>query len=80
MCVRLPPFQIGQLKVKGQIARLQTADDSFNDKPAGKIGADVLQYFDITIDCLHAVRYLEKTQMWNKPAAFNRTHLEKPPE
>ncbi len=70
--VRVPRFQIGKLKIKGAIARLQTADDSFNDKLAGNLGQDVLQRFDVTIDCRHAVMYLEKTPMWNKPAVFNR--------
>jgi hypothetical protein len=70
--VRLPRFQIGDFKIKGATARLQTADDSFNNKLAGNLGQDVLQRFDVTIDCRHAVMYLEKTPMWDKPAVFNR--------
>lgn len=73
--VRLHSFQIGKLKVKGPISRLQTANDSFNDKLAGNIGQDVLNRFIVTVDCKHAVMYLEKTPLWNKPASFNRTGM-----
>ena len=55
--------------------RLQTADDNFNDKLAGNIGQDILQRFIVTVDCRHAVMYLEKTPGWNKAAAFNRVGL-----
>jgi len=73
--VRLHSVQIGRLKIKGPIMRLQTANDSFNDKLAGNIGQDVLDRFVVTIDCKHAFMYLEKTPFWNKPAAFNRTGM-----
>jgi C-terminal processing protease CtpA/Prc len=52
--------------------RLQTADDSFNNKLAGNLGQDVLQRFDVTIDCRHAVMYLEETPGWSEPSSFNR--------
>lgn len=70
--VRLPRFQIGGFKIKGAIARLQTADDSFNNNLAGNLGQDFLQRFDVTVDCRHAVMYLEKTHGWSEPASFNR--------
>ena len=70
--VRLPSFEIGKLKIKGPIARLQTAEDNFNNKLAGNIGQDILERFTVTVDCRHAVMYLEKAPQWNKPATFNR--------
>lgn len=73
--VRLHSFQIGKLKIKGPVSRLQTAKDSFNDKLAGNIGQDILNRFIVTVDCKHAVLYLEKTPGWNKPASFNRTGM-----
>ena len=73
--VRLHSFQVGKLKIKGPISRLQTANDSFNDKLAGNIGQDILNRFIVTVDCKHAVMYLEKTPLWNKPASFNRSGM-----
>ena len=73
--VRLPRFDLGDLRIRGPVMRLQTADDSFNDKLAGNIGQDILQRFVVTIDCRRAVMYLEKTPGWNKAATFNRTGL-----
>ena len=73
--VRLHSFQIGNLKIRGSVARLQTANDSFNDKLAGNIGQDILKRFIVTVDCKHAVIYLDKTPLWNKPAVFNRTGM-----
>ena len=73
--VRLHSFQIGKLKIRGPVTRLQTANDSFNDKLAGNIGQDILNRFIVTVDCRHAVMYLEKTPSWNKPASFNRTGM-----
>jgi C-terminal processing protease CtpA/Prc len=29
----------------------------------------------VTVDCVHAVMYLEKTAAWNKPGVFNRTGM-----
>lgn len=73
--VRLHSFQVGKLKIEGPISRLQTANDSFNDKLAGNIGQDILNRFIVTVDCKHAVMYLEKTPLWNKPASFNRSGM-----
>jgi hypothetical protein len=73
--VRLHSFQIGKLKIKGPVSRLQTAKDSFNQKLAGNLGQDILNRFIVTVDCKHAVMYLEKTPLWNKPASFNRTGI-----
>jgi aspartyl protease/PDZ domain-containing protein len=73
--VRLHSFQVGKLKIEGPITRLQTANDSFNDKLAGNIGQDILNRFIVTVDCKHAVMYLEKTPLWNKPASFNRSGM-----
>ncbi|MBB5060938.1 hypothetical protein HDF16_005674 [Granulicella aggregans] len=53
--VRLHRFQVGKLKIKGPISRLQTANDSFNDKLTGNIGQDILNRFIVTVDCKHAV-------------------------
>lgn len=52
--------------------RLQTANDSFNDKLAGNIGQDIPNRFVVTVDCKHAVMYFEKTTLSNKPASFHR--------
>lgn len=73
--VRLHSFQLGHLKIKSPIARLQTAHDRFNDELAGNIGPDILRRFIVTVDCRHAAMYLEKTAAWNKPEAFNRTGM-----
>jgi predicted aspartyl protease len=73
--VRLPRFEVGKLKIKGSISRLQIANDSFNDKLSGNIGSDILNRFIVTVDCKHAVMYLEKTSLWNQPASFNRTGM-----
>jgi len=73
--VRLHSVQMGKLKIKGPVVRLQTANDSFDDKLAGNIGEDILNRFVVTFDCKHAVMYLEKSRLWNKPAAFNRTGM-----
>jgi predicted aspartyl protease len=73
--VRLHSFQIGKLKIKGPVSRLQTAKDSFNQKLAGNLGQDILNRFIVTVDCKHAVMYLEKTPLWDKPASFNRTGI-----
>ncbi len=73
--VRVHSFQVGKLKIKGSILRLQTANDSFNDKLAGNIGQDILNRFIVTVDCKHAVMYFDKTPLWNKPASFNRTGM-----
>jgi hypothetical protein len=73
--VRLHSFEIGKVKIKGPISRLQTANDSFDDKLAGNIGQDILNRFIVTVDCRHAVMYLEKTPLWNKRASFNRTGM-----
>ena len=73
--VRLHSLQLGSLKVDGPVARLQTANDTFNDKLAGNIGQDILRRFIVTVDCKHAVMYLEKTSLWNEPAVFNRTGM-----
>ena len=73
--VRLHSFQVGKFKIKGPISRLQTASDSFDGKLAGNIGQDILNRFVVTVDCKHAVLYLEKTPLWNKPATFNRTGM-----
>ncbi len=74
--VRLHSFQIGKLTIKGPITRLQTANDnSFTSELAGNIGQDILDRFVVTVDCRHAVMYLEKTPSWNKPAVFNRTGI-----
>ena len=70
--VRLRGFKIDGLRIKGPVLRLQTADDSFNNKLAGNIGQDILQRFVVTIDCKDAVMYLERMPGWNKPAVFNR--------
>jgi predicted metalloprotease with PDZ domain len=53
----------------------RSANDSFNDKLAGNIGQDILNRFIVTVDCKHAVMYLEKTPLWNKPASFNRSGM-----
>jgi hypothetical protein len=73
--VRLHSIQLGSLKIDGPVARLQTANDSFNDKLAGNIGQDILRRFIVTVDCKHAAMYLEKTPLWNEPAVFNRTGM-----
>ncbi len=73
--VRLHTFQLGHLKISGPIARLQTANDSFNEVLAGNIGQDILSRFVVTVDCSRAVMYLEKTAAWNKPQPFNRTGM-----
>ena len=73
--VRLHSFQIGRLKIKGPVSRLQTANESLNGTLAGNIGQDILNRFTVTVDCRHAVMYLEKTPSWNKPASFNRTGM-----
>jgi hypothetical protein len=72
---RLHSFQVGRLKIKSPISRLQTANDSFNETLAGNIGQDILGRFTVTFDCQHAVMYLEKNPGWNKPGAFNRTGM-----
>jgi hypothetical protein len=73
--VRLHTFQIGKLKINGPVSRLQTANDSFNETLAGNIGQDILGRFTVTVDCQHAMMYLEKNPGWNKPGAFNRTGM-----
>ncbi len=73
--VRLNSLQIGKLKIRGSIVRLQTANDTFNDQLAGNIGQDILKRFIVTVDCKHAVMYLEKTPSWETPAIFNRTGM-----
>jgi hypothetical protein len=73
--VRLHTFELGQLKMKGPIARLQTANDGFNENLAGNIGQDILNRFIVIVDCIHAVMYLEKNTAWNKPGVFNRTGM-----
>lgn len=73
--VRLHILQIGKLKIRSPIARLQSANDSFNDKLAGNIGEDILKRFIVIVDCKHAIMYLEKTPLSNEPAVFNRTGM-----
>jgi hypothetical protein len=74
--VRAPAQLSGrQAEDRRPISRLQTANDSFNDKLAGNIGQDILNRFIVTVDCKHAVMYLEKTPLWNKPASFNRSGM-----
>lgn len=73
--VRLHSFQVGKLKIKSPVTRLQTASDSYNGKLAGNIGQDILDRFIVTVDCKHAVMYLEKTPFWNQPTGFNRTGM-----
>lgn len=73
--VRLHKFQLGRLKITGPIARLQTANDSFDDQLAGNIGQDILSRFIVTVDCVHGEMYLEKTAAWKKPGVFNRTGM-----
>lgn len=70
--VRLPSFDIDGLRIRGPVLRLQTADDSFNNKLAGNIGQDMLQRFVVTVDCKRRVMYLDKASGWSKPATFNR--------
>ena len=73
--VRLHTFQIGKLKTKGPMARLQTASDSMNETLAGNIGQNILNRFIVTVDCRRHVMYLEKTAAWSQPEAFNRAGM-----
>ena len=73
--VRVPGFELGGLRIKGTVMRLQTAEDSFDNKLSGNIGQDILQRFVITFDCKHALMYLEPAPGWSKPAAFNRVGI-----
>ena len=73
--VRVPSFDLDGLRIKGPVMRLQTADDSFNNKLAGNIGQDILQRFIVTVDCRRAVMYLDKTPGWNTATTFNRVGL-----
>jgi hypothetical protein len=73
--VRLHAFELGSLKINGPLTRLQTAKDSSNDTLAGNIGQDILDRFIVTVDCQHAMMYLEKQPDWDKPGTFNRSGM-----
>jgi Aspartyl protease/PDZ domain len=72
---RLGTLRIGEAEVNDAITQL--LDDHLGPgvENDGNIGTRVLRQFNITIDCIRGVLYLEKNSNWGKPGIFNRAGL-----